>query len=306
MKKVSVVIPCYNAERYIRECILSVLNQSYACIEIIIINDGSTDNSLNEIAKIQDERVKVINQSNQGASVARNNGLKHATGDYIQFLDADDFLDPHKISNQMQLLAQYSYVDDILVFGKWVSLKENITQPSLNNQKIWHTYQNPIEMLLDMAIIRCCLPPIVYLTPRKLIDKAGLWNEELTMNDDGEFFARVLNHAQKLVYCEDAISIYRSTPNSLSKRMSDKAAFSEIESLIQVSEILRERPTERTDEAIKKMITYCLCSFYPYYHSQRRRGEKYLKKLYSYYKVNYPSLTWKEWAYYFMMQICKR
>lgn len=299
MKKVSIIIPCYNAEKYVKDCISSVLNQVYTNLEIIIVNDGSTDKSLYEINQVQDKRIKVISQSNSGASTARNNGLKHATGDYIQFLDADDILDPYKIYCQMQLLAQYDYSDDILVFGRWSRLKEkDIIQPSLNNQKIWHTYQNPIEVLQDMALIGCCLPPIVYLTSRKLLDKAGCWNEELTMNDDGEFFARVISHSQKLIYCEEAVSIYRSTPNSLSKRMSDKAATSQIKSLILTAEILKSKPTQQTEKAVKKMITLCLYSFYPYYHSQRKKGEAYLRTIDVSYKLNYPSLTWKEWVCY--------
>lgn len=206
-----------------------------------------------EINQIQDKRIKVVNQLNYGASIARNNGLRHATGDYIQFLDADDILDPCKIYNQMQLLAQYNYSDDILVFGRWSILKEkDIMQPSLNNQKIWHTYQNPIEILQDMVLIGCCLPPMAYLTPKRLLEKAGYWNEELTMNDDGEFFARVIAHSQKLIYCEEAASIYRSTPNSLSKRMSDKAATSQIKLLILTAEVLKSRPTQQTEKAIKK------------------------------------------------------
>lgn len=307
MEKVSIIIPCYNAEKYIKDCIFSALNQVYTNIEVIIVNDGSTDNSLYEINQIQDKRIKVINQSNSGASIARNNGLKHATGDYIQFLDADDILDSYKIFNQMQLLAQSNYSDDILVFGRWLILKEkDIIQPSLNNQKIWHTYQNPIEILQDMVLIGCCLPPIVYLTPRRLLDKAGWWNEELTMNDDGEFFARVITHSQKLVYCEEAASIYRSTPNSLSKRMSDKAATSQIKSLILTAEILKSKPTQQTEKVVKKMITSCLYSFYPYYCSQRKKGEAYLRTIDVSYKLNYPSLTWKEWAYYYIQKLCNR
>ena len=92
MPKISVIIPIYNVEKYLRQCLDSVVNQTIKDIEIICINDGSTDNSqaiLNEYAK-KDERFVVINQVNQGLSVARNNGLNSATGKYVAFIDSDD------------------------------------------------------------------------------------------------------------------------------------------------------------------------------------------------------------------------
>ena len=95
MAKVSVIIPIYNTEKYLKECLNSVINQSLVDIEIICINDGSTDNSieiLNEFKK-QDGRISVISQDNQGQAVARNKGLSLANGEYIYFMDSDDILD---------------------------------------------------------------------------------------------------------------------------------------------------------------------------------------------------------------------
>lgn len=89
---VSVIIPCYNSEKYIRECLKSVIDQSYENIEIIIVNDGSKDNSLKEISRIEDHRIRVINQQNLGACVARNKGIENAKGEYVIFLDSDDWL----------------------------------------------------------------------------------------------------------------------------------------------------------------------------------------------------------------------
>lgn len=96
MGKVSVIIPVYNAETYIRQCIESVLNQTYNHFEIILINDGSTDNSLSIIKEYstKDSRVKVLSIENSGVSVARNIGIDTATGDYITFVDSDDWVEP--------------------------------------------------------------------------------------------------------------------------------------------------------------------------------------------------------------------
>ena len=180
------------------------------------------------VTQFNNRGVKIITQPNKGAAAARNIGLKHATGDYIQFLDADDVLDANKISAQMSILEGLNHADNVLVSGKWTGLDKDISLMGNNQKAVWHSYKDPTDLLNDFAIIQCCLPLTVYLTPLKLIQKAGFWNESLSMNDDGEFFARVLAQAKELLFCTDSISYYRSVPNSLSKRMSDKAATSQI------------------------------------------------------------------------------
>ena len=95
MNTISVIVPIYNAETYLAKCIESLIHQSYRALQIILVNDGSTDNSLSiarEYAK-QDSRIEIYTQENQGQSAARNNGLKHATGEWIAFVDADDYID---------------------------------------------------------------------------------------------------------------------------------------------------------------------------------------------------------------------
>src|ERR1700749_1504646 len=99
MNKISVIIPCFNAERFIADCLFSVLEQTHKSIEIICVNDGSFDNSLlilNEFQQKYPDIINVISVPNQGASKARNLGLLKATGDYIQFLDADDVITSEK------------------------------------------------------------------------------------------------------------------------------------------------------------------------------------------------------------------
>jgi glycosyltransferase involved in cell wall biosynthesis len=95
MKKVSVIVPVYNSEKFLRKCVNSILQQTYYNIELILVNDGSTDSSgdiCNYYAEI-DDRVRVLHQENMGVSNARNAGIYHATGDYLQFVDSDDFID---------------------------------------------------------------------------------------------------------------------------------------------------------------------------------------------------------------------
>ena len=108
MPKISVIVPVYNVERYLPQCLDSIINQTFRDIEIICINDGSTDNSgiiLEEYAQ-KDSRLKVLNQENQGLSVARNNGIAQATGEYISFIDSDDFIHLEFLDTLYQTLIQ--------------------------------------------------------------------------------------------------------------------------------------------------------------------------------------------------------
>jgi glycosyltransferase involved in cell wall biosynthesis len=114
--KISVIIPFYNGAAFLKEAIESVLSQEISNIEIIAIDDGSTDNSAEQIAKINDSRIKVIRQENAGAAAARNNGVQIASGDYISFLDADDAWAPNKL--KLQIAEMEENADINMVFGQ--------------------------------------------------------------------------------------------------------------------------------------------------------------------------------------------
>ena len=111
--KVSIIIPVYNAEKTIKKCINSILNQTYKNIEVIAVNDGSKDDSLSILNKIKDKRLKIISQENKGPSTARNNGLLNSTGEYIMFIDSDDYLDINAIEYMYKNL-KYDYLIGIL------------------------------------------------------------------------------------------------------------------------------------------------------------------------------------------------
>lgn len=104
---ISIVIPLYNKEKSIASTLQTVLNQTFSDYEIVIVNDGSTDNSVAEVEKVQDSRVRLIHQQNAGVSVARNRGVEEAKGELIAFLDADDEWKPEYLATQYQLSLKY-------------------------------------------------------------------------------------------------------------------------------------------------------------------------------------------------------
>ena len=112
---VSVIIPAYNAQEYVAECVTSVIKQTAKDIEVIVVDDGSTDDTREIVASIaeRDARVTLLTQSNQYAGVARNNGMDHATGKYLYFLDADDFIEPDTLET-MTGIAERTGVDIVV------------------------------------------------------------------------------------------------------------------------------------------------------------------------------------------------
>jgi glycosyltransferase involved in cell wall biosynthesis len=226
---VSVIIPLYNSEKYIAQCINSVLSQTWPNKEIIVVDDGSTDSSLN-IAK-SFESVKVISQENKGASTARNRGLREAKGKYIQFLDADDFLSEDKISSQINALNDS---EDYLGLCTTVHFKDTDDINSLPVLSEWYSVgsNDPVDFLLKLYSGCEVLPgyggmvqPNAWLTPRKLIDMAGPWNEFRCPDDDGEFFCRVVLASKGIKFSDKGINYYRKfdTGNSLSAQKSREA-----------------------------------------------------------------------------------
>lgn len=131
MPKISIIVPIYNVERYLPACLDSVLNQTFWDFEIICINDGSTDNSANIVEEYvkKDNRIKMITQENKGLSMARNNGAKQASGEYIYFLDSDDFIHPQLLEICYHLAQKENA--DIVAFGfyKGVSNRDTIKVP---------------------------------------------------------------------------------------------------------------------------------------------------------------------------------
>lgn len=103
---ISVIVPVYNAEKYVERCVNSISNQTYSNLEIILVNDGSSDNSKSicESLAAKDPRIKLVNQENGGSSIARNTGLENATGDIISFVDSDDYIESIMLEKMLQLL----------------------------------------------------------------------------------------------------------------------------------------------------------------------------------------------------------
>jgi glycosyltransferase involved in cell wall biosynthesis len=205
---VSILIPVYNSEDYIVETLESCLSQSYSNIEIIIVDDGSKDNSLVICEKYEKkhEFIEVFSQENSGAPKARNFAFEKSKGKYIQYLDADDLLTKDKIKCQVELLISEDYktisYTNFIEFSKENKAAiENVT-PKVSN------YTNSIDFF-NHLLKTGWLQTSCWLVSRELIHTVGKWREDLSRNQDGDFFGRVILHSKNGVYSKNGGVFYR-------------------------------------------------------------------------------------------------
>ncbi|MFC1694689.1 glycosyltransferase family 2 protein [Pseudomonadota bacterium] len=213
---VSIIIPALNAENYIAEALKSALHQTINAIEILMIDNGSFDNTIEIAQGFDDPRMQIYKCETLGAAAARNFGITHASGDYIQFLDADDVLAPNKIRLQ---LAEIIQSDPILTIAscEWLRFEESIEDACSLPETVW-PIQEPIEWLISSLSGGGMMQTGAWLVHRDLIEAAGPWDETLSLHDDGEFFTRVLLQAEKNCFVSEAKIYYRTVPYSLSRQ----------------------------------------------------------------------------------------
>lgn len=213
---VSIIIPAFNAGRWLSATIESALAQTHQHREIIVVDDGSVDDTLALASRYTGRGVQVYAQFNRGAARARNHGLAVARGEYVQFLDADDVLAPDKIALQLARLADAPIGS--IASCAWGRFTYNSTAAVFTPEPAWRDTSG-VDFLCLHYGAQGMMPPIAWLTPRALLDSAGPWREDLTLNDDGEYFCRVLLLATGVVFCPGARAFYRSGhPGSLSRR----------------------------------------------------------------------------------------
>lgn len=204
---VSILIPLYNAERFIADTVARCLAQSYADIEIIIVDDHSTDRSLARARALESDRVHVYENPLKGGNSARNHAFRMSRGEYVKFLDADDYCSPRMTERQLQRLLADGTSDSV-VFSPvrmYYANEDRWLQPP---HSIEHDYTPAIELLLDIWRGKGWRCPHCHMMHRSLVEKAGLWDETVLKNQDGEFFARIYAAADKALSVPDEYAVW--------------------------------------------------------------------------------------------------
>lgn len=211
MPKISVIVPIYNVEKYLEKCLNSIVNQTFSDIEIICVNDGSTDNSLailNMFAK-DDKRIKVISQENQGISVARNNGMKVATGEYIGFVDSDDWIDLNFYEKLYDAAKRYDA--DIAACGIKRILK--------NKEKVFFNFKKERFTVDQNEKYEICYIPKHSYVYNKIYRLEELKKHNLQF-EAGKYYEDLLFSAQVFFYLRSVVTVPKIFYNYVSNPMS--------------------------------------------------------------------------------------
>jgi glycosyltransferase involved in cell wall biosynthesis len=213
---VSVIIPCRNGAAWLDDAVQSCLNQTWRNLQIILVDNGSADGSFELATRYASYGVLVLECTREGAAAARNVGLAHARGDLIQFLDVDDVLDRDKIRVQVERLARVA--NESVASGAWSRFRCIPGEAPFSPEAVWRDFE-PQEFLISSWLGGGMMPNFAWLTPRTLIERAGRWDERLSLHDDGEFFSRIVLAASSIVFCGTARGYYRTVPGaSVSKQ----------------------------------------------------------------------------------------
>ena len=205
---VSILIPAYNAEKWIRRTLESALSQDHPNKEVILVDDGSTDQTLTIAKSFESGSVKVINQPNAGGPVARNKAFEHAQGDYIQWLDHDDLLAPNKISAQLQSLERVQN-DKILCSCPFATFYYRIEKARLFESPLYQDLE-PLDYFFIKFSMNTYFQYTCWLVSRKLTELAGPWWEIRSPDDDGEYFCRVVRASEKIQFVPQAKCYWRA------------------------------------------------------------------------------------------------
>lgn len=263
MDLITFLITTYNSERWIEECLNSVLNQTYKNLQVLIIDDGSSDSTINRIKQMDDERIELFCKEHSGISKSLNFVVSKIKGEYVARIDSDDVCDEERITKQMRFLSEN--VEYGIVGTNFILIDENgiqidkIRNPESNND------------IVDQLPRRCCVWNGSILVKKEILKKLNGYNEMLTTGEDWDFFLRAIG-LTKFYNIQEFLSTKRIHPFSISETDAAKQATKDIlfnynNSIIENSKLNKE---------IAK--SYFNIGYYYYYESDFVDAKRYFSK----------------------------
>lgn len=255
---VSVLIPAYNAEKTIHRCLDSVLAQTYCDIEVIIVNDGSTDSTLAELqvyAK-KDERVKVIEQLNCGVAAARNTALDNASGDYILYVDADDWIEPDAVERLLNRISEDT--DIVCCSSDYAETPENAQCELRAECEIWDHDRQMLEFMKHKRMTGMLWNKLMR---RSLTD--GCWfNEKTGYGEDAEFLWKVIKKSRKMVVTNEVLYHHVLEDTSISHLSFSEKKYSAIPMWEAINEEVEKHYPELLEFAKERLMCATVFSMY--------------------------------------------
>lgn len=296
MVDISVIVPVFNAQDYLQRTVESVIKQKFKNIEIILVNDGSTDNSLHILEELSYNysNIKIYNQNNKGVSAARNLGLKKSTGKYIMFLDSDDFLADDSLKNMYDIITRNDYD---LCFGltKVINNKHNNNSTykvDYNKKNGYITEKNNLNVIDDLFKEQSIFD--LHSACAKLykhdILKDIFFDEGRSSNEDRYFLFKVLCNCKKCVFLHDIVYLYEKHSNSLSNKKVDNRIFDNIYFSDKMVEYINNNIPKLNKEAkYNNVLTYMKVyrNIFRSDNNTIKNFEKELKIIKKYIQTNY-------------------
>jgi glycosyltransferase involved in cell wall biosynthesis len=290
---VSILIPAYNAQTWIQATLESALNQDYSNIEVILVNDGSTDQTLAVAKRYESKSVKIVDQPNAGGPAARNVALAHAQGDYFQWLDHDDLLDRRKVGEQVKVIDELQN-DRLLLSSAFGTFYYRMEKARLSPSSLWRDL-TPGEYFFAKFNDDKWLQTSAWLVSRKISHAAGPWWEVRSPDDDGEYFCRVVAASEGIRFVPTAKSYwrvgnYQSFSQSRSRSTAALEAF--LKSTFRCIEHFRTlEDSEQSRSACVTFLRNRLIYFYPEHRELLDRMYKMAGELGG--TISTPPLLWQ-------------
>ncbi len=277
---VSVLVPSYNSKNFLGECLNSILSQTYKNIEVIFVDDGSTDDSLLEARKYEKYGIRIISQNNRGQPAALNTAFGLAQGKYIQYLDADDVLHPQKIEIQVCRLLDTD--PKSVATAAWARFQYNLSTAVFIPEKVWQDL-TPVDWLIESWCGGGMMPDSAWLVPYDIVKSAGPWNESLRWASDGldaDFFTRAILLSEKCLFCPEAKCFYRSLPGTQSRIKTLTSLEASLKILFNTgAALLKKEDTPRTRKAFADNLQRFVFATYPDFQELVEQAESQIHRL---------------------------
>ena len=289
---VSILIPAYNAERWISDAIRSAIEQTWDRKEIVVVDDGSKDRTVAKARLFESDCMKVYTQANQGAAAARNKAFSLCSGDYIQWLDADDLIAPDKIARQMHALGD-SPNKRVLVSGEWGKFIYRYERAKFVPTALW-TDLPKVEWLTRKMEQDLYMQTAAWLVSRELTEAAGPWDTRILGDDDGEYFCRVLLASEGVRFVSGAKVYYRASGASSLSYIGNSVRKQDAQWISMWLHIAYIRSLEDSERVKAACVTYLqnwMVFFYPERQDIFREAQDLARSLGGHLEA--PRLSWK-------------
>jgi len=204
---VSILIPLYNAEKYIGDLLEWCIRQPYKNIEVVVVDDHSTDNSFAIAKRYENDRIHVLTNPKKGSQSARNYAFEHSTGQYVKFHDADDYGSDNLILKQVERMLKDGD-ENAIVFSSRHTMED---YGSFGNNKQYNDrdFDDPIDYLYTAYRTFSFHCPHCFLLNRQTVEKVGGWKEDVMILQDSHFFTKAVEQASKMLYVDEEYAIWR-------------------------------------------------------------------------------------------------